>query len=375
MIDLVPLFGSRNGQDAPVNLAFRVFPKSGRPRWMLETRFRKPWYLKTWPRASLKAKVVSQVLWAVGMVGLHLPSRKLTFQVFGSSPYSIICSEFDHVGIFLGTPGPNRKLVVYAERPGCSVFVKIPSGALSAELIRKEANAIELLSHDRELAKIMPRITTVAGHFAVESVETDGVTHAALDIREVARIHDLLEKRSITTRSLLALRSDWTGTNKAASAHHCADDLSALNHARAAALSFLNAMPSDLQIRCYMAHGDLTRWNVLRAADGTARIIDWELYGLKPRWFDLLHYVISYHLLVARTPVSEILRDLRSVAQSIGATEEDDVWWRHIGLYFAYQSLYYYDVYGRQDQLHFQALWQLVAWAEILDLLRNRIVV
>ena len=118
-----------------------------------------------------------------------------------------------------------------------------------------------------------------------------------------------------------------------------------------------------------MAHGDFTRWNVLRAANGTARIIDWELFGLKPRWFDLVHYVVSYELLVARTSASDVVRKLREVARRIDANAQEAIWWQQVGLYFVYQSLYYTNVYESQIRLHPQALWQLDAWADILGLL------
>lgn len=372
MIDLSPLFGP---PDAPAaeTLSFRVFPAMGAERWMIESSQKRPWHLKTWPRTSLRARLIHQGAWALGTVGMHLPHRTEGFSVAPGSPYGQLREEFEHLGIFLGTPGPNRKIVVYAGRADRSVFVKIPLGPESAALIAREAEVLQILSSDAELAPLVPRATRIAGQLALDDVESDGTSHAAVDIGELARIHDLLERRTATTRPLAELRSEWTGTGVAASPLHSATERAAELRARASAFAFLDALPGDQQVPCYMAHGDFTRWNVLRAADGSARIIDWELYGLKPRWFDLLHYVVSHHLLVARTQAPKVLQDLHRVAQLIGAAGQEDAWWRHVGLYFVYQSLYYTEVYGRQSQLHPQALWQLVAWADVLDLLRARI--
>lgn len=372
MIDLSPLFGSHDAPEKQ-NLAFRVFPRSGAERWMIESNQKRPWHLKTWPRASFRARLIHQGAWALGTVGLHLPHRSETFSIANDSPYGQLRDQFDQLGIFLGTPGPNRKIVVYAGRVDRSIFVKIPLRPESAALVAREAEALQTLANDACLGQLVPKTTWIAGQLALDDIEGQGVTHAELDISEVARIQALLERRSSTKLPLQALKSEWAGADEAASAHHSAEEIAALKRARDAALSFLSALPEDSQICCYMAHGDLTRWNVLRAADGTARIIDWEMFGLKPRWFDLLHYVVSYHILVARTPAADILKDLQGISHTIGAAQNLDAWWRYVGLYFAYQSLYYGGVYTRQERLHPQAMWQLIAWAEILDLVRNRL--
>ena len=141
----------------------------------------------------------------------------------------------------------------------------------------------------------------------------------------------------------------------------------AVSAAREAAECFLDRLPSDLDVSCYMAHGDFTRWNVLRAADGSARIMDWELYGLKPRWFDVLHYLVSHDLLVKQIPPERVFTRLRQVASEYPSLAAD--WLQQVGLYFCYQSLYYTTVFERQADLHVQAIWQLTAWAEILSLL------
>ena len=73
MIDRTVLFGAP--EDATETRTFRVFPKSGPDRWMLETRFRKPWHLKTWPRANFRARVINRVVWTMGALGLHLPAE------------------------------------------------------------------------------------------------------------------------------------------------------------------------------------------------------------------------------------------------------------------------------------------------------------
>ncbi|MBB5723913.1 hypothetical protein FHS72_003560 [Loktanella ponticola] len=368
MIDLSALFGDAQVKDVQIR-HFRVFPKSGAERWLLESTQRRPWHLKTWPRANLRARVIYRVAWIMGALGLNLPSRVEGFSVAPESVYAQLSNRFDRLGIFLGTPGPNRKIVVYAARSDRSVFVKIPLGPVSLALVERESAALSLLAQDPNLAPLIPRADQVAGHLAIEDIETQGVAHAALDLREVIRIHDQLQHRSGMTKPLHELRQDWQVGPEGAVLEQDAGARVAISKARAAADAFLNGFPADMGVPCYMAHGDFTRWNVLRAADGSARIIDWELYGLKPRWFDVLHYIVSYHLLVVQTPACELLLHLRDVAQKHPKLCTD--WWQQVGFYFCYQSLYYSAVFERQTDLreHHQAFWQLKEWAEILRLL------
>ncbi|MCU4653758.1 aminoglycoside phosphotransferase family protein [Roseibacterium sp. SDUM158016] len=370
MIDLSPLFGRENTPGAE-HLAFRVFPKTGTERWMLDATERFPWHLKTWPRANMRARWIYRAAWALGFLGLHLPSRVLSFPIAANSPYAQLRTEFDRLGIFLGTPGPNRKIVVYAGRPERSVFVKIPLGPASSALVVQEAAALDDLAQDPDLAPLVPRAYRIAGHLALENIDTHDTRHAALDLTELVRIHDLLERRSVTVRPLSELRRDWEAETGASEAPmKCnAQITAAIEGTREAAYAFLDSLPQDLAVPCYMAHGDFTRWNVLRAADGSARIIDWELYGLRPRWFDLVHYFVSYDLLVARIPAAGVVMHLGRVAKEIGVETPEHGWWRQVGLYLACHGLYYCSVYERQEDPYPQAVWQLSAWADILRML------
>lgn len=368
MIDLSPLFGPED-TDGTLPCTFRIFPKVGAGRWMLETTQRRPWHLKTWPRANLRARVIYRVAWVLGVFGIYLPSRLETYSVDQGSAYAQIREAYDHLGIFLGTPGPNRKIVVYAARPGRSVFVKIPLSPISATLVAKEAAALEELAQDADLGHLVPSAGQIAGHLAVENIEIGGVTHTALDLLEVTRIHNLLERRSTTTLPLSELRHNWQNGYEGIILSHEATIVNAVHATRKAATDLLDTLPQDLAVPCYLAHGDFTRWNVLRAADGTARIIDWEFYGLKPRWFDLVHYVVSHDMLVEQLSPIEIVAHLGHVAKQVGIAASEHNWWRQVGLYFANQALHYCGVYERQVNLHEQAIWQLDAWSEVLSLL------
>lgn len=379
MIDLDVLFGAEGADDAQA-LSFRVFPKRGKARWMLETSECRPWHLKTWPRANLRARLIFRVAWAMSYLGLHLPSRRVDIMVAPGSPYAELRRHYSHLGVFLGTPGPNRKIVVFAGRGDSSVYVKIPLGPSSGELARTEEATLIALASDPDLAPIVPRVCRVAGQLAVESLEQEGARHGIVSYVELARVHNLLFARSRTSLSLSALRSVWA--DRAARlceilppVNHSLETRGKIDHARAAAERFLDGLDQQGPIDCYRAHGDFTRWNVLVGPDGGARILDWELVALQPKYFDSIHYVASAALLVTQRSSEGVLAEIRKACASgqWAISCCDDTWRAYVGLYFAGQVFYYAALYSRQEELHSQAILQLEIWGDILDRLTRAV--
>ena len=73
--------------------------------------------------------------------------------------------------------------------------------------------------------------------------------------------------------------------------------------------------------------------------------------------------------MVAQKTAEEVLDRLEMVSDNFGDAKN---WWHHVGLYFAFQSIYYADVYEAQEILHPQAYWQLQAWAKVFRLLQDK---
>lgn len=387
MIDLAPLFGAAESDESEV-VEFRVFPKTGPPRWMLESRFRSPWHLKTWPRAGLRARLIHRAAWTLSMVGVHFPCRKMSVSVSAESAYKKIQCDFSRIGIFLGTPGENRKLVIFAENKTESVFIKVPLGPASIRLTQTESKALTELADDEKLACLVPKVSRVADHLAIENLERHGVRHGHLSLAEAIRFHRLLFDRSRTSRSVQTLRESWAEAADTVDA----DSVSASTEVRrvagrtensavsglvketlVAANDFLDQLPAEMSIDCYTAHGDFTPWNTLIAKDGTARVIDWELYDVKPRYFDLIHYFVASDILVAQSQDEAILARLDEIALEVEPEGVDTNCWNVlVGLYFTYQALYYGRLYERQVDLHAQAIWQLEIWRNALRTLSKR---
>lgn len=359
MIDLSPLFGKpESGAGA---LELRVFPARGQPRWLLEPRFRRPWHLETWPRVNRRARLIYRVARALGAVGLHLPSRRLMVPCAASSAYARLRQEYPHLGVFLGTAGRDRKIVVFAANRQSSVFVKIPTGPESEKLVENEFLALSHLQKLPTLAPMLPKAKKVAGHMATENMAASGARFGQLPQSRIAEVHDILFEAHHESLPLADLTATWV---QAAPTAPTSPALGALLGANAAACArFLAAWPAEKTVRCYMAHGDFTRWNVLVAPDGTPQIIDWELYGLRPKYFDVIHYTVSSDILVRQRPAAAIMAHLREIGSRFAPGPD---WGFYLGLYFLFQSCRYAPAYAVQQGLHPQAHWQLRCWTECL---------
>lgn len=367
MIDLPTLFGPK---DAPgQHVTFRVFPRHASERWLLETHFRRPWHLETWPQANRRARIIYRAARLLGVLGIHLPSRRMTVNISNRSLYAVLRARFDALGVFLGTPGPNRKVVVFAKDKERSWFVKVPVNDKSRALAQTEAATLDALAADQGLAPLLPRCHWIEDALVIEDVRASGAKFAPIDQAEVMRVHQLLFARSSTVVPFEELVVDWTVQDAGAQPHPNPGIATKIAAARAAAHRFAATIPAAYPVECYMAHGDFTRWNVLRAPDGSARIIDWELFGQRPKFFDPFHYLVSQAILVDRMPADEIRR--RALRMADGTMDSRALVF-YLSMYIASQMLFYCQVFETQVIVHKQANWQLETWSQLLDALVKR---
>lgn len=311
----------------------------------------------------------------MGRYGLLPPSGQASLRCNASAPYASFKSRFPHIGIFVGTPGPNRKIIVYGGGPEESFFIKIPTSPESARLVQNEASALAELSADPRTAPMIPHATQIGGHLAVQDQASLGAGFRPIAAAQVQAVSELLFARSAEYKTTREWLGEWSGsedrTDTRPARRSLVEEL-ALRQNREAVAALMDRLPEGDSSYFYRAHGDFTQWNVLATADGAARIIDWELYGWRPKHFDLIHYYASHDILVAMKPVKDVLtrlvtlRDAAARRSAIGEAE----WNKYLKMYFAAQSIFYHRVFTRQEVLHPQALWQLNCWTYCLNALR-----
>ena len=364
MIDLAPLIGPPD--ELGVYIAFRVFPKKGRERWLLELRYWRPWHLETWPRANLRAHGIYAAARFLGFAGIHLPFRRVTLSVARGSAYDEFRQSFDKLSVFLGTPGLNQKFVVFAKKGKKAWFIKVPISVRSIALAKTEAAALSALSQDDDLAPLVPQFFWIGKNLAIEDVRLTGGAYAPLDIFEMSRVHDLLFSRSWTEDTIEDIATGWA--NPGPVPHPDQETRTLIDKARDAAYAHISGFEKKTLVQCYLAHGDFTRWNVLRSKDGSARIIDWELYGKRPKFFDPFHYIVSQAILVDQANAREILERIFQFGSSVADRSSVLL---YFSLYLIEQVLTYCDLYERGSDTSPQVHWQLRKWKDLFDLLSS----
>lgn len=364
MIDLTPLMGPQDG--AGTLVTFRVFSSNGRERWLLEDRYRRPWHLETWPRANVRAHAIYYAARLLGMVRIHLPSKRIVLNVTRGSVYDKFRIKFDKLSVFLGTPGLDRKFVVFARNNKDTWFIKVPISDRSIGLARNESSVLDTLAKDEAFAPLVPRHFWIDDTLAIEDVRQSGASFAPLDNAEIVRVHSLLFSRSRHDVPLKCLKTTWEHPSKQPHPHP--ETRALIQATRIAANDHIKRLNGEMTVECYLAHGDFTPWNVLRAKDGSARIIDWELYGRRPKFFDPFHYIVSQAILVDQASADAILGKILKFGSSVADRYSILL---YFGLYLVVQALMYCDLYERGGDVSPQVHWQLRKWKDLLVLLTS----
>lgn len=117
--------GSRSGR------TFRLYiirDREGQLRWAWNGASRRPYFLKFYAQVSWRGKLFAALVKLVFLLRLqHLYFRRGSVEVMRDPSHPLYKQLGADFALFTGTPGPNRKMLLYA--PGASagegVFVKI----------------------------------------------------------------------------------------------------------------------------------------------------------------------------------------------------------------------------------------------------------
>lgn len=361
------LFQSGNKLDQ--DFEFRVFYKAGRPQWLLEKKFHKPWHLETWPQTNLKTKISCWIFKLFPNLYFSLFSKLIKIRVSKGSLYSELKKKYKALGIFLGTPGPNSKLVIFAKSSDKDYFIKVPTSENSKSLITNEAMALSFMECDASLRDMTPRHGRIKDALILDDLRSTGSKFCLLDNNSIRDVHDRLFKQNNRVVHFKEHAKLWVFPNTSFKNNIKSKLYLKIMAAQNAVEYFVNTQKLRFHIECYNAHGDFTPWNVLQATDGTPKIIDWELYGLKPKYFDIFHYSISYEILVLKLSANKIFSNIMKMMYDL--IDKKTIYF-YFGCYLATQMSTYslvYSVQDEQEEIHKQAYWQLEKWTELMNLI------
>ena len=122
-------------------------------------------------------------------------------------------------------------------------------------------------------------------------------------------------------------------------------------------------------------HGDFTPWNVFCTNSEKIIILDWELSGIFPLFYDYFHFKIQSLIMLSKLSSDDILDKLdlsflkRKVLE-ISNTEIEIL--DYIIVYLISIMNFYIPIYQKQENLHWQGEKSIKIWGEILiKLLEN----
>jgi thiamine kinase-like enzyme len=373
MIQLGMLFGEKKHGFSEVE--FKIISIHDEPRWMIESSFFFPWYLKTWGRTSFRTKVISSLIWLLSLFRFcPLKVTRVRFSISDKCLYSELRAKFNRIAIFLGTPGDNRKLVVYAGNSKEELFIKVPTTVKAESLVAQEISALQKLSDSDLTKRLIPKYYLISGYLATENVLKKGVNFRPLSTELLFDTHNRLFERSsvefskadiidILDRYISNLRDMKYQDNKQSKLQEL------VNSNRLLAKTYLDSFDHLSRFEFYEAHGDFTRWNVALGPNNQVQAIDWEFSGFKPRFFDIIHYQVSYDILVKSLLSQQILDGLDVIGDRYS---NEDKWSEYVRLYFTFQSLQYCSLYENQLDIFPQIFKQLETWRDCQIILQKK---
>ncbi|MCL1037491.1 hypothetical protein L2750_10060 [Shewanella submarina] len=349
---------------------FFIVKKNGRDFWLIEDKFNSAVFLKSYPQITLKAKLYSillKTIWYFRLQSIFFEKR--AYMVSGDSDYEKICRRYTKVGVFFGTPGVNRKFVVVAQKKdGRTVYFKIPTSDESRDLVKNEVVSLQSIDPADLAPHLTPQVLNIEG--ANGFTEVSARTARISKKKKFSLLWDFYQKlssKTIRRRDLNEVINelyDYLGDLKSEfpNNNYKFSDLTTKCKQQIEHLSTM----SNYDIEMYKAHGDFTYWNMFIGRNEIS-VLDWELSSFKPKYFDLIHLIVSNSILVERKEKKAVYRELSSIFNEYFLVNNKE-FQKYFRLYLLYQSTYYLNKYRSQlEPLHVQIFWQIETWAALLD--------
>ncbi len=358
IVYLEKLFGNHAMIDSAdtVLLEFYYFYLRDGERWLMETRFSRPWYFEATPKGGMSG-IRKRVALALSVFGCNLQHRRITISSSGTSVYCKLSRTFENLGACL----KGKSIVVFAKAGRKEIFVKIPLTDHAAAGLDIEQQALTELRADPDLQPLLPASGTCFGYLAVANVKGSKSGQPAFS--EILRIHDLLYQRSKISIPIHELEEKCCQTPigefsfaPRGLTRLPQEMVHIIKQTRQTANAYLDSFPEAWTVDCYMAHGDFLPQNIILAADKSPRIIDWEFFGLKPRYYDVFHYLIWADVREISWSPETTMQKLKSFETKMLTTIADKyVYYEYIGFYFTVlaltisKSLELYAVFRQSD--------------------------
>lgn len=342
----------------------------GSIRWVWPSGVHTPVFLRFYHVAGTRARLFSAVARLAAFVGClrFMASGRFCWYTGNTvAPFIPLCGNSSWAW-FAGTPGPDRKAVLFTQPNGTQpgTFCKIALTARAQENIAHEAQQLQLFQQLPFRNVLLPHASLPGSCCVVQDM--------GAQCRRTNRFSQLPAAATQEWLTTHIEQMPYGATAFSATITRNLNNLKADKRLPASLLHKLQLLKASLQgdalVPLTAAHGDFTPWNILYQEDKLV-MIDWELSQLRmPFLFDLFHFIYQSNILMGN-------RGYRAIRAELDALQQSPEWQGFVkqgGCSFAmlekYYLLYilshYLQVYSMQQRWHTQVQWLLQTWNEAL---------
>ncbi len=343
----------------------------GSVRWVWPAQLQKPLFLKFYSISSLKSKLISAIIKLIFLLRIQsLVFKNVCISLQAKNSLSPVILIKKNWALFTGTAGPNRKALLYMEKPGNNTFIKIALNERSKALLRNEEKALDILSWANIKSFAFPELLSASKNtLQLSDLSKGGVRHPKFSDLHLQALSELSEffSLSLPIRELIAWKETKSNLKKLLTQNNSKIPKGLLRK-----LSMLiDTIDDATSIENTFCHGDFTPWNMYEE-DGKLNIYDWELHQLlMPKGFDAFHFIIQQGILVERQPwtiiEAEIKEKINPDTLAKLAVKNDHNVELYLKLYLIFNTVYNLNLFTQQDSWHPQIQWLLKTWNEAIS--------
>lgn len=332
----------------------------GSPRWIWNASNPNPDILRFYTASGVISWCIYLGIKILFFLNLHrLVFSHTAFKATADSTHVLYPYLNGHFALFTGTPGPNRKLVVYA----ANRFIKIALNETSARLIENEKAALESITH-RGCLKFPTTTPLAPGILALSNLGRNGKRGPIFSRLHAKALLELYNQNKIS-------RSSFSQTKIF---QESLENLAAISSGSIPVfitekLQQLAETAGSHRLMTTWSHFDFTSWNCY-VTEESIMLYDFELSkNAIPFGFDAIHFAVQQGILVDHLPWKAIKPKAKEAFEILceesgyhpGAFEH------YLHAYLLINTAYYLRIYSQQEKWHTQISWLINTWNDALS--------
>jgi hypothetical protein len=383
---LTALFGEGSG--APETFIAVLNPDKS-IRWLVPDANRSSLFLTLYNNSTLKSKIKAWFWLFVLKTRTEalFPNyfKRITLPIVNESVFRLVCQVSDlleaQYAIFTGTVGPNRKIVIALKTKNNEmVYAKIPLNPQSNTLVLNEYQAISTIRQylGAEAPNLQIPLIELYNYSTFNFTIQRGTTTAAkARVNDFSNVHAKAlwsiyanhTKKVVQNEAIIQLISFWNTRT-------CRAELAPLKAAIIKLHDLLSKNNSTIVVA--YAHADFTPWNMfIDAQKELVYLYDWELAKDEtPLLFDAFHFIFQTEIVLNNNDYKQVIQKidqaqkLHYIQKIINVHSID--YYQYFAIYLYVNTAFYFDVYNKQTELHYQAKNLIEAWTAVIHYVCER---